>query len=153
MIVVLLVVLFIAAYFLYDEKVTKKLTNSMSADSQSQMSTGTETTVDLQTEKIKFVDVEVEKDLFVHEFTVLPDSDDARTYLHTDATDGLVYCFSGEEDKAIIYLNESDEVMFVVKTDGVNKLGHESGSEYNLTQLGIEQNELDYWSAVIKNNI
>ena len=72
-----------------------------------------------------------------------------RTYSHTDAIDGIVYCFAGEEDKATIHLNESDEVMSIVKTDGVNKLGHASGDEYNLTQMGMPQSELDYWTGVI----
>jgi hypothetical protein len=95
--------------------------------------------------------MEVEKDKFIHEFTVLPGTPDMRTYLHTDPIDGKLYCFSGEEDKAIIFLNDFDEVIFVVKTDGTNKLGLASGSEYNLTSLGIPQNELDYWTSAIKN--
>ena len=101
--------------------------------------------------KIKFIDMEVEKDKFIHEFTVLPGTPDMRTYLHTYQIDGKLYCFAGEEDKAIIFLNDFDEVIFVVKTDGTNKLGLASGSEYNLTSLGIPQNELDYWTSAIKN--
>lgn len=154
MLVVLLFVLFIMVYFIYDNKVNStSATNTLSANSQSQLGTGTGTgtEIDSPAEKIKFLDVEIEKNLFIHEFTVLPDSDAMRTYLHTDAIDGILYCFAGEEDKATIHLNESDEVMFIVKTDGVNKLGHESGGEYNLTQLGIPQDELDYWTAVINN--
>ena len=95
--------------------------------------------------------MEVEKDKFIHEFTVLPGTPDMRTYLHTYQIDGKLYCFAGEEDKAIIFLNDFDEVIFVVKTDGTNKLGLASGSEYNLTSLGIPQNELDYWTSAIKN--
>lgn len=156
MLVVLLLAVLIMVYLIYDN--TTSAINTLSANSQSQLGTGTATgtEIDSPAEKIKFLDVEIEKNLFIHEFTVqftlrTVNSDAMRTYLHTDAIDGIVYCFAGEEDKATIYLNDSDEVMFTVKTDGVNKLGHESGGEYNLTQLGIPQNELDYWTAVINN--
>lgn len=153
MLVVLIFGLFIMVYLIYDDKVNStSATNTLSANSQSQLGTGTEVDSPAPAEKIKFLDVEIEKNLFIHEFTVLPESDTMRTYLHTDAIDGIVYCFAGEEDKATIHLNDSDEVMFTVKTDGVNRLGYESGGEYNLTQLGIPQNELDYWTAVINNN-
>ena len=156
MLLFLIFALFIWGFYIYDRKVNStSTTNTLSANSQSQLgtgtSTGTDTEIDSPAEKIKFLDIEIEKNLFIHEFTVLPDTDAMRTYLHTDAIDGKVYCFSGEEDKAIIYLNDADEVMFIVKTDGVNKLGYNSGDIYNLTQLGIPQNELDYWTAVINN--
>ena len=96
--------------------------------------------------------VELEEDKFKHTVDVMTtDTLYARTYLHTDPINGYVYCFAGEEDKAIIYLNEDDEVMFVVKTESNNSFGWAPGREFNLTLLGsIPQSELNYWSTFIK---